>query len=119
MLAEVISVLGDRIKLCRKKMKLTQIELAEMLNVSQGSVTSWETEVRKPDIEMISKLADVFGVTTDYLLGRDSKSSIDPQPDAIAAHTDQAMTPELRAEIDKYVQQALHKYMPKDDNSKR
>ena len=112
-------MLGNRIKLCRKKINMTQIELAEKLNVSQGSVTSWETETRKPDIDMVSRMADLFGVTTDYLLGRDNKSGIDPQPDALAAHTEQPMTNELRAEIERVVQQTVQKYILKDDRDKR
>lgn len=63
-------MLGERIKACRKHLKINQIELADMLNVSQAAITAWEREARKPDVDMVSKIADVFGVSTDYLLGR-------------------------------------------------
>ena len=60
---------GPRIKHFRKMMHLSQRDLAEMLHVSQGSVTQWENELRTPDIETIIKLSKIFGVTTDMIIG--------------------------------------------------
>lgn len=58
------------LKQLRKSRKLNQATLAEALGMSQATITSWENGKRIPDIEMLVKLADYFGVTTDYLLGR-------------------------------------------------
>lgn len=110
---------GARLQELRKMSGNTQQSLADKLGISVRTVTALEAGSREPSMELLVKLADYFNVSTDYLLGRDSKTSEVPQPDAIAAHTDQNMTPELRAEIDRYVKQALHKYMPKDDSDKR
>ena len=63
---------GDRLKYLRKSHKLTQTDLAEKLNTSQATVGAWETEVRTPDLEMLTKIADIFEVSTDYLIGRNT-----------------------------------------------
>ncbi|NLY46817.1 MAG: helix-turn-helix transcriptional regulator [Tissierella sp.] len=72
-----MSVFGDRLKLLRnEKLKthgLTQKKLGNMFNVEKGTVSNWENGNRTPDIEVISKLADLFDVSVDYLLGRTDK----------------------------------------------
>ncbi|MBE6976925.1 MAG: helix-turn-helix transcriptional regulator [Ruminococcaceae bacterium] len=65
--------LGKRIMLCRKSMGLTQDQLAEKLGVTAQAVSKWENNQSCPDITMLPKLADIFGVTTDELLGRQSE----------------------------------------------
>ena len=62
---------GNRIKALRRKMNLTQEELAERLNVSYQTISKWETNASLPDITMFPILANFFGVTTDELLGVD------------------------------------------------
>ena len=54
----------------RKEARLTQDQIAEILNVQKRTYGSWERGERQPDIEMLCKIADYFNVTTDYLLGR-------------------------------------------------
>lgn len=61
---------AKRLKELRKGKKLNQIKLAEMLGVSQATITFWETGKRDPDVAMLMKIADIFEVSTDYLLGR-------------------------------------------------
>jgi len=61
----------DKIKKLRKKMNLTQEELAERLGVSFQAVSKWETGGALPDITLFPKLANFFDVTTDELLGVD------------------------------------------------
>ena len=62
---------GNRIKALRRKMNLTQEELAERLNVSYQTISKWETNASLPDITMFPILANFFTVTTDELLGVD------------------------------------------------
>ena len=62
--------LQDRIKNLRIEKDYTQQQLASLLEVSRSTVAGWETGKRKPDYETIHKLADIFAVSTDYLLGR-------------------------------------------------
>lgn len=56
----------------RKEKEIGQKELAIYLNVSVGTVSNYENDVHSPDLFTLCRLADFFGVTTDYLLGRTS-----------------------------------------------
>lgn len=62
--------LGARIKGLRKRDGMTQEQLAERLSVSPQAVSKWECDIAYPDIMMIPLLADQFGVSIDYLMGR-------------------------------------------------
>lgn len=55
--------------LCREK-GITQKELAKIIDVSQNTIKNWENNL--PNGDTLLKIADYFGVTTDYLLGRSS-----------------------------------------------
>lgn len=61
--------LGKRISAMRKRAGLTQDKLAERLGVTAQAVSKWENDLSCPDITMLPKLAQLFGVTTDELLG--------------------------------------------------
>ncbi|MDU0319000.1 MULTISPECIES: helix-turn-helix transcriptional regulator [unclassified Enterococcus] len=61
---------GTRLKELRKSKKLTQQELGNIVHVSKVSISGYERGERSPDRETLTALADFFGVTTDYLLGR-------------------------------------------------
>ena len=62
---------AERIRFLRQSKGLNQVELAEKLGISKQSVSNWENENIAPSIDMLVKIADFFGVSTDYLLGRD------------------------------------------------
>lgn len=49
---------------------LTQGQLADMLGVAKTTISMWESGDRKPDIFMLKKIADLFSISTDDLLGR-------------------------------------------------
>lgn len=66
---DVIHLFGDRLKELRKNKNISQEKLGEILRVSANAIYSWENNRTQPPIETITKLADYFGVTTDYLLG--------------------------------------------------
>lgn len=61
--------IGENIRSCRRKMNLTQEQLAEKLGVSFQSVSRWENDMTYPDMELLPVLAGIFGVSTDELLG--------------------------------------------------
>lgn len=61
-------ILADKIITERKKNGWSQEELADMLGVSRQSVSKWEGAQAVPDLQKILKLAEIFGVSTDYLL---------------------------------------------------
>ena len=62
--------LGRRIARHRKRICLTQDALAEKLGVTAQAVSKWENDQSCPDITMLPRLAEIFDVTTDRLLGR-------------------------------------------------
>ena len=66
-----VNVLGKQIKMLRTIRGWTQEEFGKRLGVSKVTVSSYEHGLRVPNVEMLNKLADLFEVTVDYLLGRD------------------------------------------------
>ena len=63
-------MIGKRIKELRTEMKISQQKLADLINESQSAIARWEMGKTEPTASAIIKLADVFGVCADYLLGR-------------------------------------------------
>lgn len=70
-------ILAEKIMEERKRNGWSQEELADMLSVSRQSVSKWESAQATPDLSKIIKLAEIFGVSTDYLL----KDEIDLEKD--------------------------------------
>ena len=63
---------GERIASLRRLNGITQTELAQMLSISNSAISKWETGQGYPDINFLPKLASVFNVTVDFLLGYDN-----------------------------------------------
>lgn len=63
-------VFKDRLRQLRELNDITQAQLAKKINASQSKIAMWETGNRDPNSEDIIYLADLFQVSTDYLLGR-------------------------------------------------
>ena len=61
---------NDQLTKLRKRNNITQIELANLMNVKQYVISSWETGRSEPNISQIIKLSDIFKISTDYLLDR-------------------------------------------------
>ncbi|MBQ7827287.1 MAG: helix-turn-helix transcriptional regulator [Clostridia bacterium] len=60
--------IGTRIAELRNAKNITQLELAEKLGVTDRAVSKWETGGSYPDIILLPQIADIFGVSVDYLL---------------------------------------------------
>ena len=71
-----------KLKELRETIGISQSAFAREINVAQNTVSNWERGTREPDNETLAKIADFFGVTTDYLLGRepneDKKNNLPP-----------------------------------------
>ncbi|MCX8743731.1 helix-turn-helix domain-containing protein [Lactobacillus sp. B3795] len=63
---------GDRLKQQRKIKKLTQDDVAEKLNVSRQTISSWENEKSYPDIKSLISLSDMYDISLDTMLKEDS-----------------------------------------------
>lgn len=68
--------LGQKISELRRERGMTQENLAEKMGVSPQAVSKWENDISCPDINLISKLADVFGVSADTLLRGEEKKEV-------------------------------------------
>lgn len=60
--------IGKFIAACRKEKNLTQMQLAEKLNITNRAVSKWETGKSCPDVSIMMKLCDILGITVNELL---------------------------------------------------
>ena len=67
-------ILAEKITEARKKNGWSQEEMAEKLSVSRQAVSKWESAQSTPDLQKVLRLAEIFGVSTDYLLKDELKS---------------------------------------------
>lgn len=65
-------MLGNRLKKLRLEKKLTQLQVAKQVNISEARYNLYENNRRQPDYNLLKDLAKVLDTTTDYLLGNDS-----------------------------------------------
>lgn len=74
---------GEKLKEARKQAGLSQEQLAEKLCISRSAVAKWETDNGLPDINNLKLLAQLFGVSIDYLLDEDEKLSFNETKEPI------------------------------------
>ena len=86
-------MLGDQIKKLRLSRKLTQVEFANILNVSKQSVSNWEHNTIMPSVDIIRNIAVKFDVSSDYLLELDDRLVLDVSgiPIATVIHVQQIL----------------------------
>ena len=65
-------MVAERIKALRESNGLTQADLARKLSITRSSVNAWELGISVPSTQYIVELAQIFHVSTDYLLGTDT-----------------------------------------------
>lgn len=92
-------ILADKIINERKKNGWSQEELADMLGVSRQSVSKWESAQSIPDLQKILKMAEVFNVSTDYLLKEDMEPDTNATPVSYSENTD-TFTPLRRVSME-------------------
>ena len=68
----IMKIFAERLLELRKEKGISQAALAEKLQVSYSVVCYWETDRSEPTAPNLVKIADYFGVTVDYLLGREN-----------------------------------------------
>lgn len=69
-------MVAERIKHLREQESLTQSELARQLGITRSSVNAWEMGISVPSTQYMVELANIFKVSTDYLLGVDRSASV-------------------------------------------
>jgi transcriptional regulator with XRE-family HTH domain len=102
---------AQRLRALREERRLSQVELARALHVSNSTISQYETTDRLPEPRILRALADFFGVSVDYLLGRTdvrqpapvSRVADDELDRAIIALRGQ-LSPEDRQEIARFIE---------------
>lgn len=96
--------LGNRLLELRKEFNLDRETLANALNISYSSLSKYETNKRFPSQDLLILMADYFGVSIDYLLGRTNIRNY--EENTIAAHTDdrtQQLSEDSRRQLDNFI----------------
>lgn len=64
---------GEQLKKARKNKGIRQVELAKLLNTTNTSVSNWENNFSRPDIDMIKKICSILDISSDFLLEIDEE----------------------------------------------
>lgn len=70
---------GHRIAEMREKKGWTQEELSTAIGISRASLSHYEKDRRKPNLETLTRLADIFHVSIDYMIGRRNSTNSEPE----------------------------------------
>lgn len=69
-------ILAQRLKACRKEKGLSQIEVAIYCDISEKAYQNYELMTREPKLHILTKIASLYGVSLDYLVGRTDKKEV-------------------------------------------
>ena len=101
-----------RLKELRKKSKLRQQDVADAINCSQAVYSRYENGEREPSKDVLRSLADYFGVTVDYIIGRDQEET-DQAAITTALLTREERMLEMFRQMDEKEQDAFIKWLEK------
>ena len=76
--------LSENIYRLRTEKNMSQLDLADALEVSRQSVSKWETGAAVPELDKLVKMGNLFGVTLDTLVGREVPRDVEPEPKVTA-----------------------------------
>src|SRR5690554_596587 len=84
-----MKTLGSRLKDAREKKHLTQIQAADKLGISNGTLSGYERNYRDPDTTILKKMSDLYGTGVDQLLGK--VSAYEQLPSEIKTEVDERL----------------------------
>lgn len=96
----------NNIKNARIAANLKQSELATMLNVGQTTISNWETGYSSPDIESLKKMAYIFKISVDDLLGNEKAPTVENDGERSVLDVS-ALSPENRTKLEDYLRLLL------------
>lgn len=73
-----MSILSKRLREARDKSGFKQIEAAKKLGISNGTLSGYERDYRDPDTEILHKMANLYDVSVDWLVGKTDKDNHEP-----------------------------------------
>ncbi|WP_193065434.1 helix-turn-helix domain-containing protein [Oceanobacillus oncorhynchi] len=100
-----MNTFSHRLKKAREKAGLKQIEASKLLCISNSTLSCYERAYRDPDSNTLHRIAEIYGVSTDWLLGKSPHSSIDALMYRKWIH----MSEEEKQEALNVIQYILHK----------
>lgn len=105
----------DKIKELRTTKRMTQQQVADILGITRPAYTAYESGKRQPDFDTLQKLAEIYEVSTDYLLGTTDKKETKGEEASsyvktIAAHMDDNLTEEQFNNIIDYIDFITNKH---------
>ena len=68
-------ILGTRLKLLRKRLKVNQTEFSKMIGISSATLSAYETGVKNPSLAVLKNIAETCNVSIDWLCGLSDKES--------------------------------------------
>lgn len=107
--------LAERLTLLREEKEWTKTYVAKQLNLNNlGTYANWEYGTREPDNEMLTKIASLYNVSTDYLLGvtddRTIQTNNDNTGDSILSHF-RLNTADMDSESIEEIEEEINEYM--------
>lgn len=100
--------IGENIRQYRQMCHISQKELAERLNVSDRTISSWEVNRTEPNVEMVERMSLIFGCLKSELIGEAEKSSSEQAiEDALLLKKIKRLSPRDRAIIEHTVDTML------------
>jgi len=68
---------GEKLMALREDREMSQDEIAKLLGITRGAISAYENSIRMPNYKVLVKIARLFAVSTDYLLGLEYREGID------------------------------------------
>lgn len=109
-------MLSEQLKIIRKANKFTQQELADAIGIERSTYASYETGRNKPDVILLSKIAKVFGVSSDFILEIDTTAPLNMED--IPVQYKKKSGNQLVSTLSKEEKGVLAKYRLLSDNKK-
>ncbi|MBR5713663.1 MAG: helix-turn-helix transcriptional regulator [Clostridia bacterium] len=69
-------ILAERLKTCRKEKGFTQMQVAVYCDITEKAYQNYELMTREPKLEILMRIADLYGVSLDYIVGRTDDPSM-------------------------------------------
>ena len=108
---EGAKLLGDRLKQARKVKNLTQRQLADLIGVKHNSISDWEKNLHKPDVDQIKKLCGALEINPNQLYGEIESELIRKTPSSYYLTDDGKELPaEAKEELDNFIEYLKTKY---------
>jgi len=111
---------NERLRQLREEKGMDREQLAARLDMSYSTIAKYEAGSRFPDQDTLLKLADIFDVSTDYLLGKSDFRR--PLPQTVAPYLPEGfdkLSPEARKEVMDFIEYVRVKYAKKDGDDKK